>query len=73
MWGTALTIVMLAAALAVIACIALWAGRLDARIGALLQEQSDERRRLEGEVERVRATLLVESGGGPFDGARQKA
>ena len=56
MWGTPLTIVMLTAALAVVGYIALWASRLDTRLGALLQEQSEERRRVEREVERVRAT-----------------
>jgi hypothetical protein len=73
MWGTPLTIVMLAAALAVVGYIALWASRLDTRLAALLQEQSEERRRVEREVGRVRASLLVESGQGPFDNARQKA
>jgi hypothetical protein len=56
MWGTPLTIVMLTAALAVVGYIALWAGRLDTRLGVLLQEQSEERRRVEREVERLRAT-----------------
>jgi hypothetical protein len=56
MWGTPLTIVMLTALLAGVAYIALWAGRLDTRLGALLQEQNEERRRLEREVERLRAT-----------------
>jgi hypothetical protein len=73
MWGTALTIVMLTAALAVVGCIALWASRLDTHLGALLQEQSEERRRAEREVKRVRASLPVESGQGSFDNARQKA
>jgi hypothetical protein len=54
MWGTPLTIVMLTAALAVVGYIALWAGRLDTHLGALLQEQSEERRRVEREVERLR-------------------
>jgi hypothetical protein len=56
MWGTPLSIVMLTALLAVVAYIASRAGWLDARIGALLQEQNEERRRVEREVERVRAT-----------------
>ena len=56
MWGTALTIVTLTALLAGVAYIALWASRLDARLGALLQKQSEERRRLQSEVERLRAT-----------------
>jgi hypothetical protein len=56
MWGTPLTIVMLTAALAVASYIALLASRLDTRLGALLLEQSDELRRIEREVERVRAT-----------------
>jgi hypothetical protein len=56
MWATPLSIVMLTALLAVVAYIALWAGRLDTRLGALLHEQSEERRRVEREVERVRAT-----------------
>jgi hypothetical protein len=73
MWGTPLTMVMLTALLAVAAYIASWAGRLDVRLGALLQEQTEERRRVEKEVQRVRASLPVESGQGPFDNARQKA
>jgi hypothetical protein len=73
MWGSPLTIVMLTAALAVVGYIALWASRLDTHLGALLQEQSEERRRVEREVARLRASLLVESGQGPFDNARQKA
>jgi hypothetical protein len=56
MWGTPLTIVMLTAAVAAVGYIASQASRLDTRLGALLQEQSEERRRLEREVERVRAT-----------------
>ena len=56
MWGIPLTIVVLTAALAVVGYIALWASRLDIRLGVLLQEQSEERRRAEREVERVRAT-----------------
>jgi hypothetical protein len=56
MWGTSLTIVMLTALLAVVAYIALWASRLDTRLGTLVQEQSEERRRMEREVERLRAT-----------------
>jgi hypothetical protein len=72
MWGSPLTIVMLTAALAVVGYIALWASRLDTHLGALLQEQSEERRRVEREVERLRASLLVESGQGPFDKTRVK-
>jgi hypothetical protein len=56
MWGSPLTIVMLAAALAVVGYIALWASRLDTHLAALLQEQSEERRRVERKVERLRAT-----------------
>ncbi len=56
MWGTPLTIVMLTAALAVMGYIVLWASRLDSRLRALLQEQSEELRRIEREVRRVRAT-----------------
>jgi hypothetical protein len=56
MWGTPLTIVMLTALLAVVAYIASWASRLDIRLGALLQEQGEERLRVEREVQRVRAT-----------------
>jgi hypothetical protein len=57
MWGTPLTIVTLTALLAVLAYIALWADRLDHRLGALLHEQSEERRRVEREVDRVRSTV----------------
>ena len=56
MWGTPLTIVMLTAALAAVGYIASWSSRLDTHLGALLQEQSEERRRVERELERVRAT-----------------
>ena len=56
MWGTPLTIVMLMAALAVVGYIAMWASRLDTHLGALLLEQSEERRRLQRELDRVRAT-----------------
>lgn len=54
MWGTPLSIVMLTALLAGVAYIALWASRLDTRLGALLQAQGEERRRVERELERVR-------------------
>jgi hypothetical protein len=56
MWGPPLSIVMLTALLAVLAYIALWASRLDIRIDALLQEQSEERRSLGRKLERLRAT-----------------
>jgi len=58
MWGIPLTIVTLTALLAVLAYIALWARRLDGRLGALLQEQSEQRRRVEREVDRVRSTAV---------------
>jgi hypothetical protein len=58
MWGTPLTIVTLMALLAVLAYIASWASRLDGRLGALLQEQSEERRRVERRVDRVRSTAV---------------
>ena len=47
---------MLTAALAVVGYIALWASRLDTHLGSLLQEQSEDGRRVEREVERLRAT-----------------
>jgi hypothetical protein len=56
MWGPPLSIVMLTALLAVLAYIALWASRLDIRIDALLQEQSEERRSLGRKLARLRAT-----------------
>jgi hypothetical protein len=56
MWGTPLTIVTLAALLAALGYLAQRASRLERSLNALLREQSEERRRVEREVERVRAT-----------------
>ena len=47
MWAPALTIVMLVSLLAALGYLAFAARRLDARLDALLQKQSEERRRME--------------------------
>jgi hypothetical protein len=56
MWATALTIATLTSLLAALGYVALAARKLDARLGTLLAEQGGERRRMQREVNRIRAT-----------------
>jgi hypothetical protein len=58
MWATALTIVTLLSLLAALGYLVFAARRLDARLDVLLQKQSEERNRMERELERVRATAV---------------
>ena len=57
MWVTTLTIVMLVAMLAALACIARGTRMLDASLCSLLQEQGDHRRDIERNLARVRRSL----------------
>ena len=59
MWATALTIATLTSLLAALGCVAFAAGKLDARLGTLLAEQGGERRRMQREVNRIRATTSL--------------
>jgi hypothetical protein len=52
-WVTTLNIV-LASLLAALACLASGTRKLEARLGALAREQGERRRRMEGELARVR-------------------
>ena len=58
MWATALTIGALVALLAALGYIAFVARRLEATPDVLMQEQNEERDRLQRELERVRATAV---------------
>ncbi len=55
MWAPALTIVTLLSLLAALGYLAFAARRLDARLDVLLQKQSEERSRMERELDRVRS------------------
>lgn len=57
MWATTLNIVMLMAMLATLGYVALAARKLDARLGSLLQEQSERRGDVERDLERARQSL----------------
>lgn len=56
MWATALTIATLTSLLVALGHVAAASRKLDARLGTLLAEQSEERRRMQREVDRIRAT-----------------
>ena len=58
MWATALTIGALVSLLAALGYVAFGARRLEATLGVLLQKQSEEQRRLQRELDRVRATAV---------------
>ncbi|HKQ14586.1 MAG TPA: hypothetical protein VJT80_14225 [Steroidobacteraceae bacterium] len=58
MWASALIIGALVSLLAALAYVAFAAHRLEATLGVLLQKQSEEKGRLERELERVRATAV---------------
>ena len=58
MWAPALTIVTLVWLLTALGYLVFAARRLDARLDALLQKQSEERNRMELELHRVRATAV---------------
>jgi hypothetical protein len=58
MWATALTIAAFVSLLAALGCAAFAARRLEATIDLLLQKQSEDKRRLQRELERVRATAV---------------
>ena len=58
MWAPALTIVTLVSLLAVLGYVASAARRLDARLSALLQKQSEEHSRIQQELDRVRVTAV---------------
>jgi hypothetical protein len=55
MWVAIVTLLSLLAALGYLAFAA---RRLDIRLGAMLQQQSDERSRIQQELDRVRATAV---------------
>jgi hypothetical protein len=57
MWVIALSIVTLASTLVVSGYVAKGALALDAGLNALLEQQSESRRRLERELERVRQSV----------------
>ena len=58
MWVPALIIGALVSLLAALSYVAFAARRLEATLGVLLQNQSDEKGRLERELDRVRATAV---------------
>jgi hypothetical protein len=58
MWATALTIGALVSLLTALGYVAFAARRLEATLGVLLQKQSEEQRRLQRELDRVRATAV---------------
>jgi hypothetical protein len=58
MWATALTIGAFVSLLAALGYVASAARKLEATLGVLLQRQSEEQRRLQRELDRVRATVV---------------
>ena len=58
MWAMVLTIGALVSLLAALGYVAFAACKLEATLGVLLQEQSEEKLRLERELDRVRATAV---------------
>jgi hypothetical protein len=56
MWASALIIGALVSLLAALSYVAFAAHRLEAMLGVLLQKQSEEKTRVERELDRVRAT-----------------
>jgi hypothetical protein len=58
MWAPALTIGVFVSLLAALGYVASAARNLEATLGVLLQRQSEEQRRLQRELDRVRATVV---------------
>ena len=54
MWVTTLNIVTLVSMLAALSYVALASRKLDGSLGTLLQDQQESRRRIEGELDRLR-------------------
>lgn len=54
MWATTLNIVTLVSMLAALSYVALASRKLDGSLGRLLQDQQESRRRIEGELDRLR-------------------